>query len=99
MRSKFWTFIYSANIFIVLHLVLVVVGETVRAASTGPVCDELQRTPCAYIAGAQETLSDVAARFGVTTEMLVILNPTVPLFWSMSPGTMIWIPKSRPADF
>lgn len=96
---KFYSFIYFANLLIILHLALVGVGQTIRAANTAPLCEGAQRAPCAYVAGMQDTLSDVAARFGTTTGALLIANPTVPLLWLVPPGTRIWIPVSTPDRF
>jgi hypothetical protein len=89
-----WTAIKVANIVLLIHLVLIVVGETIRTASTASLCDDPMRTPCVYVVGTRETFWSVAWRFGVPAGSLLIANPTVPLFWEITPGTRIRIPVS-----
>jgi hypothetical protein len=98
--SKVWTTIKVANIAFVIHLVLVVVGQTVKTASTGSLCEDPIRTPCVYVTAMHdETFWSVAWRLSVPAGELWLANPTVPLFWEIAPGTRIRIPVSGREPF
>lgn len=93
--SKLWTAIKVANIAFLIHLILIGVGETVKTASTGSLCEDKIRAPCVYVTGARdETFWSVAWRLSVPAGELWLANPTLPLFWEIAPGTRIRIPVS-----
>lgn len=77
-----------------VHLILVLVGSSVQQSYIAPLCSE-SMPPCVRIAGSDESVWSIAASSGAVASSLILSNPTLPLFWTLAPGTRVHIPMDR----